>query len=186
MSFAKEIDAFVPINEQEVQDKKVIMDCIHMFPHNILLRDNELAHITASGFILNDSLTKALLIHHNIRNTWMWTGGHADGSPNLLEVAIQEAHEETGVKAEPISTSIASVQVLTVQGHIKNGKYVNSHLHLNVSYLLTANEEDAATVKPDENSGVEWFPISKIAAPLFSSRDVYIYSELIRRAKLGL
>jgi len=61
-----------------------------------LLRDNEIAHITSSGFILNKSLDKALLIHHNIRNVWAWTGGHADGNSNLLEVAIQEAVEETG------------------------------------------------------------------------------------------
>ena len=38
------------------------------------------------------------MIHHNIYNSWSWTGGHADGDKDLLYVAIKEAKEETGVK----------------------------------------------------------------------------------------
>ena len=183
MSFIQEIGAYIPKNEQETQDKKIIMDCIQRFPCDILLRSNEIAHITSSGFILNKPLTKALLIHHNIRNTWAWAGGHADGNPNLLEVAMQEASEETGIKVKPISKNIASVDVLSVQGHVKNGKYINSHLHLSIAYLFTANEEEPVAIKPDENSGVEWFHISKIGRGLFTDRDVYLYTKLIQQAR---
>lgn len=182
MKFIDEIEHYLPKNEQEAQDKKVIQNCIQLFPHNILLRDNELAHITGSGFILNKSLTKVLMIHHNIRNAWAWTGGHADGDPNLLEVVTREATEETGVNVIPISQSIASVDVLTVGGHFKHGKYVNSHLHLSFAYLFTANEEDHPTVKPDENSGVEWFLVDNITEDLFTPRDVYLYSKLLLQA----
>ena len=51
----------------------------------------------------------------------------------------------------------AELEVLTVDGHMKRGKYVSSHLHLNVTYLLIADDTNALTVKPDENSGVKWF-----------------------------
>ena len=46
---------------------------------------------------------------------------------------------------------------MTVDGHEKRGKYVPSHLHLNVTYLLEADEEEVLRIKPDENSGVKWF-----------------------------
>jgi len=183
MNYVKEIKSYIPKNEQEQQDKKVILDCIQMFPHNILTRDNEVAHITSSSLILNKSLSKTLFIHHNIRNTWSWTGGHADGDSNLLEIAMREATEETGVNVTPISNKIASLDIGTVMGHVKNGKYVSGHLHLSVAYLLMANEHDSLVIKPDENSGVEWFPIDKIAEGMFSERDVYLYSKLLNQAK---
>ena len=184
MDYIKEIKDYKPRNEQETQDKKVILDCIRLFPQNILLRENEIAHITCSGFILNKTLNKTLFVHHNIRNVWSWTGGHADGNPNFLAVAAQEAEEETGVRVTPISEKIASIDILTVTSHFKANKYVNSHLHLSIAYLFTANECDPIAVKPDENSGVEWFPVDKIVKGVFSNRDVYLYTKLIQQAKI--
>jgi len=52
-----------------------------------------------------------------------------------------------------------------VDGHVKRGHYVSSHLHLNVTYLLEADEADALAVKPDENSGVVWFSPEEAVAP---------------------
>ncbi|MCL2571976.1 MAG: NUDIX domain-containing protein [Defluviitaleaceae bacterium] len=186
MDYVNEINSYIPKNDQEAQDKKVILDCIKMFPHNILLRDNEIAHITSSGFILNKDFTKTLLIHHNIRNTWAWTGGHADGDMDMLAVATREAEEEeeeTGVVVTSISDKIASLDVLTVWGHIKRGKYVNSHLHLSVAYLFVADEDASRVIKPDENSGVEWFPVSDIVEGVFTDRDVYLYKKLVEQAR---
>ena len=181
--YIEDINNYFPKNDQEKQDKKVVSAFIESYPHNVLLRDNEIAHITSSGFILNKSLSKTLLIHHNIRNTWAWTGGHADGDPNLLGVATREATEETGVKVMPISADIASIDILTVIGHVKNGTYVNSHLHLSVAYLFTADENDDLTVKADENSQVEWFPVENLTENMFSARDVYLYTKLLNQAK---
>ena len=90
MNFITEISEFIPNNAQESQDKKVILDYIKQYQRNVLFRNNEIAHITSSGFIMNPALDRVLMVHHNIRNTWAWTGGHADGDANLLYVAIKE------------------------------------------------------------------------------------------------
>ena len=186
MNYIDEINNYVPKDEQEIQDKKVMLNCIELFPHNILLRDNEIAHITSSGFVLNESLSKCLMIHHNIRNSWAWTGGHADGNPDLLAVAIREAFEESGIVVTPISSSIASIDILSVFRHFKGEKYINSHLHLNIAYLFIANDTEKTTVKPDENSKVEWFPIERINPELFTDRDVYLYKKLVKQARVWL
>jgi len=186
LNYINEIMAYSPKDDLEIQDKRIILDCIDLFPHNILLRENEIAHITSSGFILNKSLSKALMIHHNIRNTWAWTGGHADGNPDLLAVATREALEETGVNITPISKDIASVDILTVTRHYKNQKYVNSHLHLSIAYLFTANDEDKLFVNPNENSAIKWFPIERINEETFTDRDIYLYLKLINQAKTWL
>ena len=58
-------------------------------------------------------------------------------------MAIQEAKEESGLKnIVPLSDSIFSIEVLTVDGHEKKGSYVSSHLHLNITYLLQADENE--------------------------------------------
>ena len=61
----------------------------------------------------------------------------------------------------PVKEDIYSLEILTVDGHEKRGVYVPSHLHLNVTYLLEADEQAVLRVKPDENSGVKWFSLEK-------------------------
>lgn len=151
MKWVKQIERYNPINEQEKKDKEIILDFINK-NDNVLFRDNEIAHITSSGFIVNKSRNKTLMIHHNIYNSWGWTGGHADGNSDLIKVAIKEAQEETGIKhVKPIIDDICSIDILPVNAHIKRGKYVASHLHLSVAYLLEADENEKLVVKVDVN-----------------------------------
>lgn len=184
MDYVKRIEEFIPNNSQESQDKRVILDYIRQFPHNILYRDNEIAHITSSGFIMNQSLDKVLMVHHNIRNTWSWTGGHADGDADLLHVAVKEAKEETGLEhVVPLTEDILSIDILSVLGHFKNGKYVNTHLHLSIAYVLIANEKETIRIKEDENSAVDWFTTDQFTEAYFGKHDVYLYNKLIKRAR---
>ena len=184
MNYIDQINEFVPINSQESQDKKIIIDYNELFSHNILLRDNDIAHITSSGFIMNKPLDKVLMVHHNIRNVWSWTGGHADGDRDLLKVAIKEAKEETGIiNVRPLTESIIAIDILPVYGHMRKGKYVSGHLHLSIAYILIASEEEKLIVNEDENSGVRWFELDKFNDSYFDIQDVYLYNKLIKRAK---
>ncbi|WP_291653378.1 NUDIX hydrolase [Clostridium sp.] len=162
MSWIEEIKKYIPYTKQEEADKEAILYAIDNF-NNLLTRENPLAHITSSGYIVNKDKTKVLMIYHNIYNSWSWTGGHADGDKDLLYVAIKEAKEETGVKnIKALDNKIFSLDVLPVPAHIKRGKEIASHLHLSVAYLLEADENDELFIKEDENSGVKWIPIDEI------------------------
>ena len=161
MSLLKQLKAYAPYNEQETNDKKVMIKLLEK-ESDIFTRENEVAHFTASSWLVNKEHTKVLMIYHNIYHSWSWTGGHADGDMDLLAVAMREAMEETGVKTiTPVSEDIFSIEILTVDGHIKRGKYVPSHLHLNVTYLLEADEAEVLHIKQDENSGVAWFTLEE-------------------------
>jgi len=96
MRFIEDIKNYKPYNEQEEKDKKLVEYYIDNFK-DILTRENELAHLTSSAFILNKDKSKVLMIYHNIYDSWAWTGGHADGEEDLLVVALKEAKEETGI-----------------------------------------------------------------------------------------
>ena len=161
MTFFEQLRAFVPFNEQEASDRRLMLQYADMFS-DLFTRENEMAHLTASCWIVNPDRTKVLMAYHNIYDSWAWLGGHADGMEDLLAVALKEAIEESGVRAAPASQDIFSVEILGVPGHVKRGKYVSSHLHLNATYLLEADEHQTLHEKPDENSGVRWFALSDV------------------------
>ena len=183
MEWVKQIERYNPINEQEKKDKEIILDFINK-NDNVLFRDNEIAHITSSGFIVNKSRNKTLMIHHNIYNSWGWTGGHADGNSDLIKVAIKEAQEETGIKhVKPIIDDICSIDILPVNAHIKRGKYVASHLHLSVAYILEADENEELVVKEDENSDVKWFELEEAIKASSEPHMKKIYNKLNNKLK---
>ena len=76
------------------------------------------------------------------------------------------------------------MEVLPVSGHEKKGKYVPSHLHLNITYLAEADEEEVLLVNVDENKGVKWFAFEEALnvskEPWFVER---IYKKLIEKVR---
>lgn len=184
MDLKEQLINYVPFNEQEHKDKELILKMMDTFD-DIFERSNTTCHITTSGWVLNKEHTKLLLAYHNLYDSWAWLGGHNDGNENCLEVALKEVKEESGIeKVRPILSSIYSIEVLTVDGHVKKGEYVSSHLHLNVTYLLEADDTERLTVKEDENSAVAWFDIEK--AVDMSNEKWFrdnIYSKLNKKLK---
>ncbi|NRT71615.1 NUDIX hydrolase [Clostridium beijerinckii] len=183
MEWIDAVKDYNPCNEQEMKDKEIILKYSSIFD-DILTRDNEIIHMTSSAFVINKARSKVLMVHHNIYNSWAWTGGHADGEKDLLSVAIKEAGEETGVKnLIPVNNEIASIDILPVFGHVKKGKFVSPHLHASLAYIIEADETEKLIVKPDENSAVKWIPIDEIN--LFSNEQHMkkVYDKIVFKIK---
>ena len=179
------IEKYRPYNEQEEMDQPLILNWIKN-EKDAFLRENKIAHITASAWVVNKDRSKVLMVYHNIYHSWSWLGGHADGETDLLSVAIREVKEEAGISnVYPVSEEIFSLESLTVDGHVKKGKYVSSHLHLNVTYLLEADPKENVSVKADENSGEAWFSpeeaLGKSTEPWFVE---HVYKKLINKVKM--
>ena len=161
MNILSEIEQYTPYNVQEEKDKKIILDFLNKYD-DAFYRTNLLAHMTASAWVTNKNRDKILMAYHKIYDSWSWLGGHCDGNEDCLKVAIKEVKEETGVShIKVLDENIFSLEVLAVESHYKNGEYVPTHLHLNVTYLLEADENDPLFIKADENSGVAWFEIDE-------------------------
>ena len=177
MSMIAEIQAYIPSCEQEEKDKALMLKFLAE-NEDAFSRENKLAHMTASAWVLSPDGQKVVMCYHNLYKSWSWTGGHADGDTDLLAVAMREVEEETGLKTHPVVNDIFSIESLTVDGHVKHGEYVSSHLHLNVTYLLQAESEELRP-KADENSAVKWFtPTEALAASTESWMVERIYRKL--------
>lgn len=179
-----QIEDYKPFNEQEKMDKLLLLNWIRN-NDNAFSRENTVAHMTASAWVVNKDRSKVLMVYHNIYNSWSWLGGHADGETDLLSVALREVKEEAGItNVKPVSEEIFFLESLTVDGHVKKGNYISSHLHLNVTYLLEADSDEAVSIKADENSGVAWFSpekaLEKSTEPWFVAN---VYSKLLEKMK---
>ena len=123
-----------------------------------MTRDNILGHFSASAFVVNKERNKMAVVYHMINDGWIYPGGHADGEDDFLSVSVREVEEETGLKVKVLDKSIFSIQSAPVKGHVKNGKYVSAHLHLDVVYLLEADETQPLIFNESESSCVKWIP----------------------------
>ena len=184
MNLYEQIQNYNPVNEQEIRDKEQMLRFMDQ-NSNYLVRENQIAHFTASIWTVNKERTKTLMVYHNIYDSWSWIGGHADGEEDLCAVAMRELQEETGVEhAKLVSDEILSLETLTVDGHMKRGKYVPSHLHCNLTFLAEADEREVLIVNADENQAVKWWTFEEALQVSNEPWMVeHVYKKLIEKSK---
>lgn len=155
MNLREQIVNYVPFDEEEVKIKEYLLKWIDRFD-DVLTRENEFGHFASSAFVVNKDRTKMLVVYHNIYDAWIFPGGHADGEENLLSVAVREVEEETGQKTKVLDDSIFAISASPIVGHVKRGKYIPAHTHLDVVYFLEADDEMPLVYREDESKGVKW------------------------------
>ena len=175
---------YSPKTEKEKKDKELIVSLLQDYPEEIVCRSLLFAHLSASAMIFNPKRDKVLMIYHNIYQNWTMTGGHMDGESDLLEVALKEAKEETGVETlELITEDILSIEVLPVNGHYKNGEYIAAHLHLNATFGFETSEEEVLRICEGENSGVAWLSVTALEQYSNEEMMLEVFQKCIERVQ---
>ena len=182
-AWAEPIARFQAGDDREAQEQRMILEMIDRLGDAILTRESEIAHMTASSIIVSPDRRRTLMAFHRIYNSWAWTGGHADGESDFEAVARREAQEETGISGlKRLGGGIASLEILPVWAHVKRGRAVGSHLHLNVSYLFEADDSLPLSVREDENSAVGWIAVDRLCESVSEPPMLPVYERLLRRA----
>ena len=96
-------------------------------------------------------------MHHAKLNKWVQPGGHADGEENILNVALREAEEETGLTKLNPKQNIFDVDIHLIPAR----KDFPEHFHYDIRFLVEANEEDEIIVS-DESHDVKWISLSEL------------------------
>ncbi|MBP3656507.1 MAG: NUDIX hydrolase [Clostridia bacterium] len=183
-AWAEPIAAFMPKDGREEQERAIILELIQKEGDALIGRSCPYAHITASAMIVSPDRKKTLMAYHRVYDSWAWTGGHTEpGETDFLAVARREAEEETGITGlRPLMEGPASIEVLPVWAHVKRGRDVGSHLHLNVSYLFEADDTLPLRIAQEENSAVGWIEITQLGEKVSEPTMMPIYHRLLERA----
>ena len=116
-------------------------------------------HITGSAWIVDTSKKFVLLTHHAKLNKWLQPGGHADGDENILNVALREVNEETGI--QPLD--MPQLHPFDIDIHpIPARPDFPEHLHYDVRFLFIADKNEPLLLS-EESHALAWVPLTDVA-----------------------
>jgi 8-oxo-dGTP pyrophosphatase MutT (NUDIX family) len=147
-----------PTDPQEIQFTQQIIAFVKENP-DCFERSLLIGHVTGSAWIVDKSHQFTLLTHHRKLDKWFQTGGHCDGDSDVLNVALKEAKEETGLS----DIHIMKANIFDIDIHeIPERKGIPAHLHYDVRFLFEANMDEPFTVS-SESTDLAWVELSKVA-----------------------
>ncbi len=141
------------------EEKLFVSKFSELLSHPEAFQRNHLpGHITGSSWILDESRKLTLLTHHATLNKWLQPGGHADGEENVLNVALREAEEETGLKIFTLlQENIFDLDIHPIPA--RNG--FPAHLHYDIRFLFEASKE-AKIIVSEESHDVAWKSLDEL------------------------
>ena len=109
-------------------------------------------HITGSAWLVNRAGTHTFLTHHRKLHRWLQLGGHADGQTDILDVALREACEESGIaEVVPVSTAIFDLDIHRIPARGDEP----AHEHYDVRFAVQTVTTDHYIVS-DESHALCW------------------------------
>lgn len=152
-----QLERYHPSDKEELAMRDRIMQFVRQH-EDCFSRELAIGHITGSAFIVNHERTHILLTHHKKLNRWLQLGGHADGESNILNVALREAEEESGLaEVRPVSQEIFDVDIHVIPAR----KNEAEHYHYDIRYLCEADSRIPLTVS-DESHDLVWVPVTAV------------------------
>lgn len=158
MDLIQQLQSHIPHDPTEASHLERIIDFLQQTPCPFH-RETLEGHITGSAIVINPTAQRILLLHHRKLDRWLQPGGHCDGDPNPLAVAIREVEEETGLTSPiPISETIFDVDVhrIPTKGNIPE------HWHYDIRYLFTADDQKMLQKSEREAIDLRWFTLTEL------------------------
>ena len=123
-----------------------------------LLRTCMPGHLTGSAWVLSPDRRRTLLTLHRKLGKWLQLGGHADGEPDLLSVAMREAREESGLsRIRAVAPGVFDVDRHWIPPHGSEP----GHWHHDLRFMLEADPAEPLSVS-DESRALAWVDVAAV------------------------
>ena len=152
------LKSHVPFNQEEARMTQETIAFVEANP-NCFERTLEIGHVTGSAWILDKTKTFTLLTHHRKLDKWFQLGGHCDGDSNVLNVALKEAQEETGLE----NIQIISPQIFDIDVHqIPANSQTPAHYHYDIRFLMQADRHKPLIIN-SESKNLVWVLLDEVS-----------------------
>jgi 8-oxo-dGTP pyrophosphatase MutT (NUDIX family) len=153
-----QLDRYAPIDDNDHRQAARLRAFVLSTPHCFDRRHLE-GHVTGSAWLVDAAGERVLLTHHRKLDKWLQLGGHADGDPDVLAVALREAEEESGLKdLAPLGDAILDLDVHPIPARPDEP----AHWHYDVRFVVQATGSTAYVVSP-ESHDLAWRSIADLA-----------------------
>jgi 8-oxo-dGTP pyrophosphatase MutT (NUDIX family) len=164
----KLLEEYAPSGLEENESKEEILRFV-CDNDNFTGRDNKNGHITGAAWIVSKDRKKVLLTHHLKLNMWLQIGGHVEGEEYILETALREASEESGLT----TLKCLSNKIYDVDVHLfpKRGE-VEAHHHYDIRFLFETDENEELKRQKSESKAMKWIPLDEV--PAYAKEDTIL------------
>ncbi len=151
------LSRYIPYDEHNAKQYEKLCEFVDL--QEILFgKRNPKGHITASAWIVDRSYKHVLLTHHAKLNRWLQLGGHTEEDETIIESALREAFEESGLN----SVSLVSEEIFDLDVHeIPKHGTTEKHYHYDLRFLMVASKEEVLTIS-DESHDLKWFELDEV------------------------
>ena len=151
---------YEPTNAEERAALHLMQELVESLEHPFSRSQPE-AHFTGSALVVDPTVERTCLVHHRAFDRWLQPGGHVDQSDGdrIEQTALREAEEETGCEVElhPDADRPFDLDVHEID---ERGS-VPAHLHLDIRFLVVADDPDSASHRSDESHSLEWLTLDE-------------------------
>lgn len=151
------LNHYVPLDDHDRIQRDQILAFVEKNPH-CCERWHDKGHLTGSAWLVDQTGSKVLLTHHKKLGKWLQLGGHADGDPNIIEVARKEIEEESGLKDfRLLSPEIFDLDIHTIAP--TSNEPAHRHYDLRFLFQTTGNETYALSA---ESNNLAWVDLEHL------------------------
>lgn len=155
-SLLDDIERYLAIDATEESHRRAMLTLLQV--ENPFARSHfGPGHFTASAFVVHAPSQRVLLHHHRRLNRWLQMGGHIDPGESVVDAALREAHEESGLEDLQMVDGILDLDVHPIPA----GKGEPPHEHFDVRYLVLTGTPEEIRYDPDESVDLAWFTIDE-------------------------
>jgi len=153
-----QIRSYASQNPGEVDVTQRFLEFVQGYP-DCFERTQSYGHITGSAFIVDPSGDRTLLTHHRKLDIWVQLGGHSDGDPHTLNVALREAEEESQLgDFEPVSEQIFDLDIHKIPARGDEPE----HFHFDVRFAFFHRGDGNYTVT-EESHDLAWVDLNDVS-----------------------
>lgn len=155
-------------DEKEAEDVAFVRAFLRKHPDDAHLRSQLEGHLTGSGFVLESTRARVLLLHHRRLDRWLQPGGHGEGETDPRLVALREIEEETGLTERDLQP-FPDEKLLDVDVHripARPDEPAHDHLDLRYGFLARVGAQPRLS---HESRDLRWFDLDDLPSGADSS-----------------